>query len=131
MIKTIAIGNPGVGKSTLLNSLAKELLFKSGISRGGGLTDGLEWGPRGEHKFADTPGLADRTRIERAARDIETGLKGGGKYRILFVTKLNDGRCVNQDVTTMVLVLKAAQSIGKNYCLIFNQVDEFDANIRL
>ena len=41
----IAIGNPGVGKSTILNSLANHLMFKSGVVpdlRGSSLTYKLE-----------------------------------------------------------------------------------------
>ena len=36
--KTIAVGNPGSGKSTILNSLAQKLLFKSGVSIGIAMT---------------------------------------------------------------------------------------------
>ena len=38
----IGIGNPGAGKSTFLNGLAREILFKSGISIGNGLTYQLD-----------------------------------------------------------------------------------------
>ncbi len=37
------VGNPGTGKSTLLNSLIGSVQFKSGISYGGGLTSCLQW----------------------------------------------------------------------------------------
>lgn len=37
------VGNPGVGKSTLLNSLVGRAEFKSGLSTGTGLTTNLQW----------------------------------------------------------------------------------------
>lgn len=37
------VGNPGTGKSTLLNSLVGSAVFKSGVSFGGGLTSYLQW----------------------------------------------------------------------------------------
>ena len=47
-VKVIAVGNPGSGKSTVLNSLAGEFLFESGVSIGSGLhtlhfLDSLYW----------------------------------------------------------------------------------------
>ena len=42
MASIIVIGNPGAGKSTILNGLAGEVLFESGISIGDGLTYQLD-----------------------------------------------------------------------------------------
>ena len=42
MSSIIAIGNPGGGKSTILNGFAGQLLFQSGVSIGSGLTKQLE-----------------------------------------------------------------------------------------
>ena len=36
-VKIIAVGNPGSGKSTVLNSLAGEALFKNGVNIGKGM----------------------------------------------------------------------------------------------
>ena len=36
-VKVIAVGNPGSGKSTVLNSLAGEALFKNGVNIGKGM----------------------------------------------------------------------------------------------
>ena len=42
MAVLLAIGNPGSGKSTILNILAGKTLFRSGISFGNGLTNKLD-----------------------------------------------------------------------------------------
>ena len=64
------IGNPGVGKSTLVNCLAQKVLFKSGVSIGSGMTYQME---RQEHDgivYMDTPGLADMKMRKAAAEAI-------------------------------------------------------------
>ena len=55
--KIIAVGNPGTGKSSLLNSLAREKLFKSGLSIGRGLTYKLDERVNENGHFIDTPGM--------------------------------------------------------------------------
>ena len=46
-VKVIAVGNPGSGKSTVLNSLAGEGLFKNGVNIGKGMlihtVNGMLW----------------------------------------------------------------------------------------
>ena len=55
--KIIAVGNPGAGKSSVLNSLSGENLFKSGLSIGKGLTYQLDERVNGNGHFLDTPGI--------------------------------------------------------------------------
>ena len=55
--KIIAVGNPGAGKSSLLNSLAGENLFKSGLNIGRGLTYKLDEAVNDSGHFLDTPGM--------------------------------------------------------------------------
>ena len=102
----IAIGNPGAGKSTILNSLAEEVLFKvwiknlcfgfefflthmscifqSGYSVGSGLTFQLDIRENKNGKFFDTPGLADEEKRKQAGKAISTALKQGGIYHLHF-----------------------------------------------
>jgi len=117
----IAIGNPGSGKSTVLNCLAGEVLFKSGMSIGDGLTYQLDERENARGRFYDTPGLADDTHREAAAKAISTALRKGGYFRVLFFIMANDGRVVKQDITTLRLVLDAAPEIGNHYGIVINK----------
>ena len=82
-LKIIAIGNPGSGKSTTLNYLAKDVLFKSGPSVGTGLTYKLDKkatsveidGKMTQVTFCDTPGLNDARKREAAGKAISEALK--------------------------------------------------------
>ena len=69
-LSIVAIGNPGAGKSTILNGIAGAILFKSGISFGEGLTYQLDEKENSRGKFLDTPGLADNARREEAGKAI-------------------------------------------------------------
>jgi len=119
------IGNPGVGKSTLLNGMVREALFKSGLSYGKGMTYKLDvQRPEGQpHTFMDTPGLADAEMRQQAAAAITEALKQSGHYKVFFVITLEAGRVKPADVTTMKLVLDAAPTITSDgYGIILNQL---------
>ena len=71
-------------KSTTLNYLAQNLMFKSGVAIGSGLTYELNKetvsltmpnGRTGEITFCDTPGLNDASKREKAGKAISTALK--------------------------------------------------------
>ena len=107
----LLIGNPGAGKSTLANCIAKQVLFKSGISFGSGKTSKLE---TKEHKgivYLDTPGLADIKMRQDAARAITEALRKKGQYQIFFVVTLSAGRFRPEDLTTIWLVVLNTQNI--------------------
>ena len=118
----IVIGNPGAGKSTVLNGLAREILFKSGISLGNGLTYQLDERKNEEGTFFDTPGLADDTHREAAGEAISIALRRGGNFKILFFVLTESGRIVVQDVTTIKLVLDAVPEIENRYGIVINKV---------
>ena len=118
----IIIGNPGAGKSTILNGLAGEILFTSGISLGNGLTDQLHEKRNEKGIFFDTPGLADDTHREAAGKAISTALRRGGNFKILFFVLTESGRIVSQDVTTIKLVLDAVPQIKNNYGIVINKI---------
>ena len=78
-------------------------------------------------KYMDTPGLADKELRIAAGEAISQALKAGGKYKILFFVRLESGRPLNEDITTMKLVLDAAPQIGQQYGVIIPSVGENSA----
>ena len=117
------IGNPGTGKSTLANCIAKRVLFKSGISFGSVMTNNLNIEKHDEIIYLDTPGLADINMRKVAASSITEGLKKNGKYQIFFVITLNAGRLRLDDLVTIWLVLLSVPDI-KFVNIIINKLSK-------
>ncbi len=114
-------GNPGVGKSTLCNSIFQQAVFESGLSFFTGLTTVKQEYLYEGKLYIDTPGLDDVKKRDQAVEEIEEALKHNKNYKIVFVAKLNSGRIRNSDLDTMNLVCKAINTPFE-YGIIFNQV---------
>ena len=109
-----------------MNSLASHLFFKSGIPEklGTGLTSQLDEEYNQYGRFLDTPGLADEKMRTAAGKAIYEGLKKDGHYQILFFVRETNGRVLQQDSTTINLILEAAPDIGENYGVIINMISK-------
>ena len=104
--------------------MAGEYFFKSGLSIGTGLTSRLDEGSNKNGVFLDTPGLADEKLRTVAGKAICQALKKDGHYQILFLATEINGRVLQQDATTMKLILEAAPDIGMDYGIIVNMLSK-------
>ena len=100
-------GNPGRGKSTILNTIIHEVRFQSGCNIGTGKTNKLQDFSSGGICYCDTPGLADAVSQANAAKEIEQSLKMGVSYKIIFVITLLSGRVLPEDLHTINIVCES------------------------
>lgn len=121
--KYMVVGNPGTGKSTLLNGICDTDVFEAGVSVGGGLTQCLQSKEIDGVIFYDSPGLADVQMKEQAATEIRKVLNKGGESKIFFCLTLESGRLRPADIVTMKVILEAAEEI-KHFGVIINKVEE-------
>ena len=117
----VFLGNTGVGKSTLCNSIFGQAIFNSGISLGTGMTEHTQEHIYNNKLYIDTPGLNDVENSEKAAKEIEEALKKNNNYKIVFVATLEEGRIRATDLVTINIVCNAIKT-NFEYGLIFNKV---------
>ena len=116
------VGNPGSGKSSLLNSILKKVIFQSGVVIGSGLTFRFDKHEEDGVVYMDTPGLSDTKKRKQAAAAITQALKQTGEYRIFFILTLENGRLRPDDVYLLKLILESAQEDLTSYSLVLNQI---------
>jgi GTP-binding protein EngB required for normal cell division len=123
-VHIVLVGNPGVGKSTILNSLCGQIHFRSGVSYGSGLTTCLQEVELANLVYADTPGLADAELREQAAKEIERLFRSVRRIKLVFVITLEAGRVRPADLATIKLVLDALgiQNMTNQFAIIINKV---------
>lgn len=107
------IGNPGTGKSTILNGLVNASVFPSGMSFGTGMTLHLQSHVVDDVTFFDTPGLDDIDTRAKAAAEINKLLQIPQDLRIIFLITDIKGRLRAEDAVTIALVLDALQGQGQ------------------
>ncbi|KNE68602.1 hypothetical protein AMAG_12774 [Allomyces macrogynus ATCC 38327] len=122
----VLIGNPGSGKSTHINAVARECVTKAGVNAGAGIQhntllrfpiDGVTW--------IDTPGLSNITHWTRAAALITEALQHEkGHYRLIFVVTTNAGRLLSTDLAIMTIVLNAIHKKDVPYGIIVNKLSK-------
>jgi hypothetical protein len=120
------LGNPGTGKSTLINCLLGGNYMQSGLSWGGGLSQDYQRFEKNGIVYMDAPGLADETIQLQAAEAITKALKQSGKYKLFFLVRLQNGRVVSEDLVTLERVLDSIDAGDLNYkfTIVINCVGE-------
>ena len=121
MVKKILVGNPGVGKSTLLNSILGYPHFLAGVSLGSGLTREIQ--SVNDHlgnTLVDIPGLSDVSIAENAQNLLLNQLRSGGTFHVFFVATLEAGRIKVEDQITLGKLLAVVPEL--RYSLIINKV---------
>ena len=116
-------GNPGSGKSTIINSLLKKEL--AGMDESSGKLEFYS-DPIEDRLYIETPGLDDIKNRAQAAKEIEKALKQDGKYRIFFVMKTDGLRVKPADLATIEIVLDAINNPNIEFNIIINQFTKRD-----
>ncbi|KNE69149.1 hypothetical protein AMAG_14006 [Allomyces macrogynus ATCC 38327] len=117
------IGNPGTGKTTLINSVAGKIISKAGpVFVGGIMFDDSQYTVVDGIKWVNTPGLPDIKQCKLGAKGIIKTLKQPGHYRLIFVFT-EYGSCVNPlDLATLETVLNAIDQEDIPFGVIFNKI---------
>ncbi|MHB9147779.1 MAG: U-box domain-containing protein [Candidatus Amoebophilus sp.] len=116
-------GQPGVGKSTLANSIFGEAIFESGTSLAGPITTHNQAQQHGGILYIDTPSLDNVEVRKKAAEDIEEALKSNKNYKVVFVLTLDSGKLRPADLVSIGTVCDAIRT-PFHYGLIFNKVEK-------
>ncbi|OWZ24255.1 hypothetical protein PHMEG_000734 [Phytophthora megakarya] len=116
------LGNPGTGKSTLINCIVGAQIFKSGINYGRGLTEFFQKHDYNGNVYMDTPGLADRKLMQKAATAITEALRQSGTYKLFFMVRLENGRVVADDLSTIETVISCIAQKDVPFTIIVNNI---------
>lgn len=128
-VRVIFCGNPGVGKSTILNALVGDHKFPSGLAMGAGLTQQYKVLSLNDIEYVDTPGLADAVTGKSAATQISLALSEPDcTFTPIFVVTLEAGAVKPADVITIRNVISAIEDAGAHMfgkiCVIVNKCEQ-------
>ena len=126
MTHIVFAGNPGSGKSTIVNSCLGEIISSSGPPLINGYNRPFVSHRSGNDVYSDTPGLDELQGMEKTWQELSKVISKYDSLKIIFVITMECGRLRPSDVSMMKLVLRAIQRQGMDtayrYSLIINRL---------
>jgi formylglycine-generating enzyme required for sulfatase activity len=120
----IFIGNPGVGKSKIIDSLIGNTVTKSKST-----SFFSEYKHNGKY-YIDTPGLATKDLQRQVGEEIKKTLeKDDRDYKIFFVMNLKKGQVTNEDLAALETVIDAIEYAGCEFNIIINKMTENEQKV--
>jgi ribosome biogenesis GTPase A len=123
----VVLGNIGVGKSTIYNTMLQKAAFSSSISDNEKeVTINQQTHIHNKKLYIeiDTPGLSDEPgKWSQTAATIEKALQHNNNYKIVFVVTLETGKIRPEDVINIETVCNAI-NVPSKYGLIFNKATQ-------
>lgn len=121
----VFLGNPGAGKSTILNTLTETETFPSGPSIGGGLTKTCQLFPTPSCTLCDTPGLDDPASRTSAAATLSTLFSSATAVKLIFVITLEGTTVRAGDIATVHTIITALHDadtrVGSKFTICVNK----------
>ena len=120
-VQVVVSGNPGVGKSTVLNSI----LGREHFHDGAGVTKEISqvWGPDFSYLLVDTPGISEVARQGDNTKMLIKAISGRVNTKVLFVVTEDAGRVKPADVLLFQLILAHVGAANcENVVLVVNKV---------
>lgn len=120
------LGNPGSGKSTILNTILEDVKSSSGVSTAKGLTEQVLCFETENMLYFDTPGLNDFKKRKLVGEDIQELLERKKSLRLIFVIKTTSGRVNPEDTLTIKIILDCIKGVDltNRFGILVNQVTE-------
>ncbi|KAJ3127367.1 hypothetical protein HK098_006451 [Nowakowskiella sp. JEL0407] len=104
----VAFGNPGVGKSTLLNTLANRTVHQSGVALDGiSVTKIVSDAVVNGILLRDTPGLREIDGTSHNAAVLRNAFATGVRTMLIGVIRADDGRVNADDLATVVCIARS------------------------
>lgn len=119
----LVVGGHGAGKSTISNTICGETAFNSGFSPGARLTKACQEHLWGDSILVDCPSFNTIDGIS-AAKEIETTLKQGGQYKLVFVITLSGGRIRADDSLMFKYMLNAVEGTNISFGILVNKATQ-------
>lgn len=123
-VHVVVSGNPGVGKSTILNSILGRNHFTAGVSYdGAGVTNRVTKVRHHGIFLVDTPGVSEIDKSSDNMKTLIDAISAQVNTKVLFIMTVDAGRVKPADVLLFQLILDhVGRNNIRNVALIINKV---------